>query len=108
MSLSLLRRPIHKPKSVKQMKHKLIFPIMAAIAIVALLLVAGCSKKAPAATPYVPAPQVTNQAPAPLVDTTAPVAEAPPELAQADKAVQDIGTSDLDEVDKNLDKLTVP
>ena len=95
------------------MKPKITILMIAAVAILALLLIAGCSKKAPAAAPPVaPVAQVTNQAPAPSVQTTAPaaapVAAAPPELAQADQAVQDIGTSDLDQADRNIDTLAVP
>ena len=87
-----------------------------AVAIAALILVAGCSKKAPApaakpaAAPIAtPAAQPAAPAATPQTPPAAQQAPAtPPELTQADQAVQDIGTSDLDQVDKDINTLVVP
>ena len=82
------------------MKNNITITI-AVLVTVALLLVAACTPKAQdAAAPSAPT-------------TTAPEAEAPsaaevPEIAQAEQTVKEIGTSDLDEIDKDVDTLVLP
>ena len=87
-------------------------PAIAVILIVALLLIAGCSKKVPAAaptTPTVPAVQTTPAATTPQVQQALPEGPTtPPELTQVDQSVKDIGTSDLDSVNNDIDKMAVP
>ena len=92
------------------MKPKLMISMIVIGIVVALLLVAGCSKKTPATKTAAPAAPTTATPAAPqtpvVQEAAAPAT--PPELTQADQAVQDIGTSDLSQVDKDIDTLAVP
>ena len=82
------------------MKNKITITIAALLAV-ALLLIAACAPKAQeAAAP--PAESVTTP------EAEAPAAAAVPEIAQAKQTVQEIGTSDVDEIDKDLDTLILP
>ncbi|MBI2550120.1 hypothetical protein HYV83_02970 [Candidatus Woesearchaeota archaeon] len=75
---------------------------IAAILALAMLLVAACAPKTaeqPAAAPS--APEAAGQ---PLPPAAAEV----PEIAQAEQTVQEIGASDLDEVESGLDELVLP
>ncbi len=95
------------------MRKNIIFVVAAVVAVVALLLIAGCSKQTPATqTGATPAQQVTAPVatiPAPAVQEAMQEGPAtPPELTQADQTVQDLGTSGLDQVSKDIDALTVP
>ena len=100
------------------MKQKLMLFAVATVAV--LLLIAGCSKQAPvtepepvaapaatqptATTPQVAVPTPTQAAVAVVQDEPA----VPPEITQADETEQELGTSDLDQIDKDIDDLAVP
>lgn len=78
------------------MKSTTTIRAIAAAMILALLLIAACAPKA---------------SDAPAQPITAPGAEAAadvPEIAQAEQAMQDIGTSDLDEIDSDLSTIVLP
>ncbi len=70
-------------------------PTLAIAAILALtiLLVAACAPKTAEQPPAAPSTQAAAEV---------------PEIAQAEQTVQEIGTSDLDEIDGGLDALTLP
>lgn len=99
------------------MKLKL---VLCVVAVVALLIIAACSKQVPAPSnkpaPVAPAqqdtaPQIaaaTQLAHAAATQTLQNAPGTPPELAQADQTVQDLSTSDLDQASKDTDALAVP
>ena len=90
------------------MKQKLVVLLIAVVAVAILLLVSGCSKKTtPSAQPATPQAPTTPVATTP-VQQTAQAQEPLPDLSTADQAAQGIGTSDLDQADRNIDTLAVP
>ena len=74
-------------------------PTLAIAAILALtiLLVAACAPETAPQPPILPA-----ETPSP------PAAAEVPEIAQAEQTVQEIGTSDLNDVESGLDELVLP
>ncbi len=93
----------------------MLFVVVAVVAV--MLLVAGCSKQTPVTEPAAAStgntPQVAAPVPTPT-QTSVPAAvvqeepAVPPELTQADETAQELDTSDLDQIDKDVDALTVP
>ncbi|MBI2141404.1 hypothetical protein HYU16_03185 [Candidatus Woesearchaeota archaeon] len=78
------------------MKNKITIAIASLLAV-AVLLIAACAPKE--AQPQLP--------PAPEQPAAAVAAEVP-EIAQAEQTVQEIGTPEVDEIDKDLDTLVLP
>ena len=97
----------HQTGEFNKMKIKLMIPMVAAIMIAMLLLVSGCSKKAPGQ----PATPQAEQPTTPVVTTPVPPAQAQeplPNLSTADQSVQGLNTSELDSINKDIDKMAVP
>ncbi|MBI2176560.1 hypothetical protein HYU40_04430 [Candidatus Woesearchaeota archaeon] len=79
---------------------------IAAILILTILLVAACAPK----TTEQPGPGTQPQPPSPAVpeQPLPPAAAEVPEIVQAEQIVQEIGTSDVEEIDKDIDTLILP
>ncbi|MBI2580549.1 hypothetical protein HYV85_01945 [Candidatus Woesearchaeota archaeon] len=91
---------------MRNMRNVFTTSAIAAILILTILLVAACAPKVaeqpgPGAQPQQPLPAAAEQ---PLPPAAAEV----PEIAQAEQTVQEIGTSDVEEIDKDLDTLVLP
>ena len=108
MALQIQNTVKHQTGEFNKMKRKLMIPMVAAVMVAMLLLVSGCSKKAPDQPATQQAPQLTT----PVVTTPVlqPVqAQEPlPNLTATDQSAQDLNTSELDSMNKDIDKMAVP
>ena len=96
---------LHQLQLKGRIKMRNIFTTLAIAEILALtmLLVAACAPKTAEQPPAAPsAPEAAEQPSPPAA------ASEVPEIAQAEQAVQEIGASNLDEVESGLDELVLP